>query len=238
MHEIAALKWLIKNPRTLVGYAKASSRLKASLSDLTGVSPSLIEKYLFEVKGINNYVKKQVRSKKHCSPDPISLVGSFKFKIAYVVCRAIKPDVVVETGAKDGISTTYILQALRGNHKGKLYSIDLRDNTLEKLKIETGWLIPSYLRDRWTLIEGKSSEKLIPLLNELNKIDIFHHDSDHSYSNMKFEYETAWKYLQSNGILLSDDIKLNAAWKDFTKDKDAFNFFVYGACLKSAHACS
>jgi hypothetical protein len=50
----------------------------------------------------------------------------------------------------------------------------------------------------------------------LGSIDIFIHDSEHSYENMMFEYITAWHYLKEGGILLSDDTNLNKAFSDFS----------------------
>ena len=38
------------------------------------------------------------------------------------------------------------------------------------------------------------------------KIDIFFHDSLHTYDHMMFEYLTSWDYLKEGGVLFSDDI--------------------------------
>jgi len=42
----------------------------------------------------------------------------------YGLCKIMKPDVVVETGVAYGQSSSYILQALKENNNGILYSID------------------------------------------------------------------------------------------------------------------
>lgn len=130
------------------------------------------------------------------------------------------------------MSTTYILSALKQNNRGHLYSVDMRDPVLPP-NIETGWIIPKFLKNRWTLIVGKSSETLVPLLEELKEIDVFQHDSEHSYKNMMFEYQNAWKYLKRGGVVLSDDIRLNNAWRDFTaKSSRVYNFYSFGAVVK------
>lgn len=49
---------------------------------------------------------------------------------------------------------------------------------------------PSYPRSRWSLTSGKSSDHLEPLLRRIGPVDIFLHDSDHSYENMQFEFRT------------------------------------------------
>ena len=151
----------------------------------------------------------------------------------YSLIRKFKPEVLVETGVCNGISTAFILLALHKNKKGKLYSIDFpdidgefyeKDNFGENkggAKIpngkKPGWVIPKNLRERWTLIEGKSQEELPTLISELKEIDFFLHDSDHSYDCMMFEYEEIFKVLKNKGILASDDIVWNNSFDDFCK---------------------
>jgi len=65
------------------------------------------------------------------------------------------------------------------------------------------------------LILGKSSEKLAPLLKKVAEIDIFLHDSEHSYQNMLWEFQTAWLYLKAGGLLLSHNIDTNDAFSGF-----------------------
>ena len=43
----------------------------------------------------------------------------------YVICRALRPRNVVETGVGSGVTTSFILQALAANGEGHLWSIDL-----------------------------------------------------------------------------------------------------------------
>ena len=47
-------------------------------------------------------------------------------------------------------------------------------------------------------------------------IDIFHHDSRHSYSNQFREYQSAWPFIKSGGMLVSDDVS-NDALHDATR---------------------
>ncbi|MDP3696583.1 MAG: class I SAM-dependent methyltransferase, partial [Candidatus Taylorbacteria bacterium] len=82
---------------------------------------------------------------------------------------------------------------------------------------EPGWLIPPEIRGRWKLTLGDSKEELPKLLKELGKVDIFYHDSDHSYQAMMNEFETVWSFIPEGGVLLSDDVKGNNAFQDFVK---------------------
>jgi hypothetical protein len=54
------------------------------------------------------------------------------------------------------------------------------------------------------------------LISRLSAIDIFLHDSLHTYRNMKCEFHTVWPKLSAGGILLSDDVELNRAFEQFT----------------------
>lgn len=127
----------------------------------------------------------------------------------YVLCRIWQPNIIVETGVASGVSSAIILQALEDNGKGRLYSIDIGKRWFGQ---EIGWIVPDKLRHRWTLKIGPSQELLAPLLNELKEIDIFYHDSLHTYDNMMFEYKAAWNHIKNNGMLLSHDID-KAFWE-------------------------
>jgi predicted O-methyltransferase YrrM len=132
----------------------------------------------------------------------------------YILCKIVKPKTVVETGVAYGLSSMYILQALFENKKGTLYSIDSIFSPWQSKKM-IGSAIPIHLCDNWKFIFGSSSDKLKDTLDSLDSLDIFFHDSLHTYKNMKFEFETAWPLLNKNGFLVSDDISGNNAFYDF-----------------------
>lgn len=171
-----------------------------------------------------------------------SRIGDISFDDArnyYALVRAVEPGVVVETGVSNGLSTLCLLLALDDNDHGHLYSVDypLRaDESLAEFREETwaeysgsaipadedpGWIIPDRLRDRWTLSIGKSQRELPRLRTELDSIDLFVHDSEHSAPCMMFEYELAWEWLADEGIVLSDDITWNGAFQTFASVRDA-----------------
>jgi predicted O-methyltransferase YrrM len=123
----------------------------------------------------------------------------------------------VETGVANGFSSASILQALEGNQAGELYSIGLhcRKGVTTPVSKELGWVIPEHLKHRWHLILGESFRVLPRLLEELGTIDIFLHDSRHTYKTMMKEYTIVWPHLHRGGLLLSHDVKFNDAYLDF-----------------------
>lgn len=162
-------------------------------------------------------------------------------KILYIITRILKPKIFVETGVNEGSSSQAILIAMKKNNYGKLYSIDLPD--LKNLEDSTsydlndkelGFLVPKNLRDRWELIIGDSKNLLNSLLLESKEIDIFLHDSLHTYNHMKFEFNESWPFIRKKGLLLSHDVQWNHAFREFSKNKD-FHVFRYnvGAVVKN-----
>lgn len=153
-----------------------------------------------------------------------------KFQLLYFLIRKTKPCIVVETGVAAGESTSYILQAIKDNNKGKLYSIDLPFQWYiygnHKLHLDSlppgkipGYLIPHRLKTNWELILGNTYSKLPDLMKKLGTIDIFFHDSEHSDKTMLFEYNQSWSYIKQGGLLLSDDISYTKAFDRFFKEK-------------------
>ena len=161
----------------------------------------------------------------------------------YALVRKYQPDYVVETGVGNGYSSLCLLLALDENDHGQLYSIDYPmelDEPIEEFRSETydgyggsaaippgsrpGWLIPQDYRDRWELHIGKSQRQLPQLLPELEEIDLFIHDSEHSLPCMHMEMELAYEFLSPDGLLVVDDIDWNDSFTEFitTRQPDAY----------------
>jgi predicted O-methyltransferase YrrM len=152
----------------------------------------------------------------------------------YRLLRDLKPSVAVETGVCNGVSTAFLLLALEDNGEGELHSIDLPEIAGEEYAEgtfwdgkggavippgkEPGWMVPPQLRPRWNLVLGRSQEVLPLLLDRIGGIDFFMHDSEHSYECMSFEFRTAWDALRDGGVLVADDVYVNAAWDEFVRD--------------------
>jgi predicted O-methyltransferase YrrM len=143
----------------------------------------------------------------------------------YLATRALRPSTFVETGVHNGLGSAFTLLALHHNAHGTLHSIDLpstdqvildQGNRRMPAGRTPGWLIPAYLRDRHRLTIGPAQTALPHVLAELGAVDVFLHDSDHSYPHMMFEMGLAWGYLRRGGWLLCDNIEANTAWRDFS----------------------
>lgn len=150
----------------------------------------------------------------------------------YWLVRQAKPKVIVQTGVSNGLSSAFMMLALAKNGPdGKLYVIDLpaifnpkEPSWTEKGKVygvvipegkSSGWIGADMYRDRFDVQVGDAKVLLPPLIDRLNSIDMFFHNSDHSYNHMIFEFEQAVRKLRPGGLMVADDIAWNASLWDF-----------------------
>jgi cephalosporin hydroxylase len=149
--------------------------------------------------------------------------------VLYVLVRALKPVVAVETGVLHGLTTIFLLQALRRNGSGQLISVDMpsypqsgpanEDGYRGVLPVnkEPGWIVPRDTYHNWQLRIGVSQDILPKLASENLEIDFFCHDSEHTFRTMWFELDWAWKHLKAGGVIVCDNIEASTAFVDFAR---------------------
>jgi hypothetical protein len=132
-------------------------------------------------------------------------------RLCYVLVRVLRPLNVLETGVCYGVTTSFILQALRMNGSGMLHSIDLPPLGARASDF-VGWLVPARLKDNWRLHCGASKILLRKSLKQLDRVGVFVHDSLHTYRNMRRELNLITPHLASAAAVISDDIEGNPAF--------------------------
>jgi len=137
-------------------------------------------------------------------------------RAAWCLVRHSKPKKVVETGVAHGVTSRFILEALKANGEGHLWSIDLQPND-PYWRTQVGAAVGDGHADRWSYIEGSSRRRLPGLLSRLGQIDLFIHDSLHTERNVRFELDRAWAALGANGAALVDDVDVNWGFHSFTQ---------------------
>jgi hypothetical protein len=149
--------------------------------------------------------------------------------LLYLATRVLRPDVFIETGVHNGMSSAFILLGMQHNQAGHLHSIDLPPVDQRILDQGTnplpagrtpGWIIPDDLRSRHTLLLGPAETLLPVVLAEKQRVDIFLHDSDHSYAHIMLEAALAWPKLTGHGCIIVDNIEQNEAFSDFARGVD------------------
>jgi predicted O-methyltransferase YrrM len=201
------------------------------LKDTFDISRPTFDRLEQELVGDKTFQESIERRFQEVRGAPLKLLGTSSFeddtpryRLLYYCTRLQRPRVAVESGVFDGISSAFILKALRDNDRGRLCSIDLPADqkvraSTDKMAFgalpsgrEPGWVIPEELHERWSLRKGSSRHLLRGWLGELGTIDLFYHDSLHSYSHMMWEFLTTWPALAEGGILLSDDVFYSGAF--------------------------
>lgn len=190
----------------------------------------IIDKILFRIKTENIIMffvdSLDVRNTGQLAQEAIQnlSVNNLKTQLMYILVRHLKPDVVIETGVARGDTSQAILKAMQINDKGHLYSIDLNQEKSidgsDRGYYKTGDRVTEDLKKRWTLIDGDSKIELPKLLQRVPSVDIFFHDSLHTFDHMLFEYTTVWDHIKSDGWLVSDDAFWNHAFMKFASGKD------------------
>ena len=162
--------------------------------------------YLLELKN-NDYIHHlRMTIPKLSFTASSAYIGPMGCSHIYAIIREHQPNLIIESGIGRGATSTFILTALQKNGKGKLISID-KD-------ADAGPLVFNGLKLNWDKRIGKTSD-ILPTID--TSIDIFLHDSLHTYDNMLFEFEWANQHMPSGGIIMSHDIGTNNSLYDFAR---------------------
>lgn len=175
-----------------------------------GVSLENVRGMLRESKGVVDYERKMLKTGRYWQ------ISKDKVRTMFAVIRERKPKIVIETGMGSGVSSTTILSAMDGI--GKLVSID-PGIPYGKGDREVGFLIPEELKKNLEFVRGTSTEKMESVLNSLDSVDVFFHDSDHSYRNVMFELNAVWRKMIRYPLILIDNYDWSNAAEDFAKEK-------------------
>ena len=183
-------------------------------------SPTIVRDYESAVASVPSWQTKQFPS--------LWAFRSYRI-LLHALVRDMRPQHIVETGVLHGMTSGFILEALALNQSGTLTSIDLPslaesgpanhdgyNDTLPAGK-QPGWIIPARLHPHWNLKLGASRELLPEICAAPQPIDMFIHDSEHSYATMWFELTTAWDAMRQGGILVCDNIEANPSFFDFCR---------------------
>jgi predicted O-methyltransferase YrrM len=226
------MKWLFLNAKQRIrrivanpGYAVKAALREVTWADerfiaqITGERVSRIRQFIDEPAHTPEFLRHVSDCEKTFRTISIESADLYakKVLIQYAIVRALRPETIVETGVANGVSSAHVLLALHKNGRGTLHSVEIGDSTYLPAGREPGWVVPDWLRGRWKSHFGDAIEVLPPLFRELRSIDMFIHDSLHTYEHMKFELERAFPFVRVKGLLLADDALWNEAFWDFAR---------------------
>lgn len=126
----------------------------------------------------------------------------------YALVRATRPEHVVETGTDKGLGSVVFAAALLANGTGRLTTIDTDP--------DSGYLIqPPYAE----VIDRLVGDSVTELGRLAVPVDLFLHDSLHTFEHETAEYETAAARLSAGALVLSDNGHVTDAlprWAELT----------------------
>jgi hypothetical protein len=154
-----------------------------------------------------------------------TLGGGGGIDLIWRVCEGLQAKTALETGVAYGWSSLAILASI-SQRDGWLYSVDMPHPLLKDEGL-TGAVVPASLRSRWTLIREPDHSGLGKALRRIETLDFIHDDSDKSYSGRAATYRRLWPRLRSGGIIMSDDIADNTAFRDFAAEVDTMPVVVF-----------
>ena len=179
-----------------------------------------IEKYLVEI------------TKKYGAHYAAGWVNLDDALFLYWLVRKLNPKTIVQTGVCNGLSSAFMMLGLvKNGSEGRLRVIDLppvfsatdsawttKDKVYGVVIPEgksSGWMVPDAYRDRFEVWTGDAKALLPKMVDNVDSIDLFYHDSDHTYDHMMFEFREAKRKLRPGGLIVGDDVSWNASVWDF-----------------------
>ncbi len=159
----------------------------------------------------------------------LDLGGGGNYPMLYFLTRYLKPEIIVETGVAAGWSSQAILTAIKNNAlPAHLYSSDFPYFRYKSPEELVGYIVDDSLKSNWSLRIDGDENNLPEFEKSIQKIDLFHYDSDKSYKGRAFAYEILHKKFHKNTVILFDDIQDNAHFKDLvTSLQKPFKIFEF-----------
>lgn len=137
--------------------------------------------------------------------------------LCYALARIRRPSVIVETGVCYGVTSAFLLKAIQVNGFGVLHSIDLPP--LGRAADDfVGRLVAPGLRANWKLHRGRSQDLLPGIVHKEGPVNLFVHDSLHTYRNMRREFEIVTPSMASDGLIIADDVEGNRAFSGWVSN--------------------
>ena len=139
--------------------------------------------------------------------------GGANETLLYFLVRLIKAKNVLETGVSAGSSSRTILEALKINGNGKLYSSDL---AIHLKKEQVGVLVSKSLHKDWFLTHEGDNQNLPIIFKKENRFDLIYYDSEKTYNGKKKFHSEILK-LPTPKIIVYDDIDRDSFFSESVK---------------------
>jgi predicted O-methyltransferase YrrM len=217
----ALLRLVLRSRLAKPGVEAERQRLLSFLSDRYQVdAQALLDEYR-QSAFRRWFERRRAALAKFPGPYRLGTTGEFGCEALYLLVRAARPRTIVETGVLYGASSAHMLAALARNGEGVLHSIEIGRDPREP---SHDHFVPAEVRPFWRLIIGDSRRELPNLLARCGSIDMFYHDSLHTFDHMTWEFRSALPYISAAGLLASDDVANPPSLTGIFRDGPFFAF--------------
>ena len=206
-----SLSWLVRNRETTNFTYDLSSLNRDQLcwfvAAVTGAEVGHVRSVVAELETDTEF---HTRLTKRLAMNPTRQVCATEPHLArrygwYAIVRVLQPDNVVETGTHLGLGSCVIAAALLRNGHGRLTTIDI--------DADSGYLI----HDAWASVIDRRVGSSVDELAKLSDVDMFLHDSLHTYEYESRELAAVGPNLRSDAIVLSDNAHDSAALSEWSE---------------------
>jgi len=185
------------------------------VSAVTGAEVGQARAWVEEVQADQEF---RERLRRRLASNPTRRVCAAEPRLArrlgwYAMVRAMEPDNVVETGTHLGLGSCVIAAALLRNGHGRLTTIDIDH--------DAGYLID----EPWSGVIDRRTGSSVTELASMRDVDMFLHDSLHTYDYEAAELTAVEPNLRADAIVLSDNAHDSAAlpnWAERTSRRYLF----------------
>jgi predicted O-methyltransferase YrrM len=181
------------------------------ISMIVGCSSDAVTQYLYEPMG-DDVLLSHIREATIRSPLRFKSDSEPRFGRRlgwYAFARALKPEVIVETGIDKGLGSVLLCSALARNSRegfpGRYYGTDINP--------KAGLLLGGEYAKIGKILYGDSIESLSHLSCG---VDLFINDSDHSAQYESSEYEAIAAKLSPSAVILGDNAHATDSLRQFS----------------------
>lgn len=227
---VRTLRGQILTKKTTGGDPTAyDDKREAALASLCDVKTEQIESWIEEVR--TGWVNERLSECESVMEQQPYRIGGMRLggETAYAVTRLLEPESVCEVGVANGVSTLYVLGALRDSaaldadvvgldrphfeseYRERRNKRALHDATgIIPDDREAGWFCPIELKRQFGYQYYAADIAVLPeVVETIDSLDLALYDASKEADDMQRAYETLIDALEPGGVLVSDDVAVN-----------------------------